>query len=130
MKKTVLPVLAATAWISISEFARNQFWLLTEWTEHYNKMGLRFPAEPTNGAVWGIWSLCLAIFIFILSKKFTLFQTTALAWFSGFIFMWLVIGNLGVLPIQILPYAVPLSFLEVLIAAWLIKELSGNSATN
>ncbi len=93
-------------------------------------MGLRFPAEPANGAVWGIWSLCLAIFIFILSKKYTLFQTTALAWFSGFIFMWLVIGNLGVLPLQILPYAVPLSFLEVLIAAWLIKELSGNSATN
>lgn len=130
MKKTLLPILAAAAWISISEFARNQFWLLTYWTEHYSKMGLHFPAEPSNGAVWGIWSLCLAILIFILAKKYSLFQTILLVWFSGFILMWLVIGNLGVLPVQILMYAAPMSFLEVLIATWIVKELTGNSASN
>ncbi|MFN8154846.1 MAG: hypothetical protein U0Y08_11190 [Bacteroidia bacterium] len=130
MKKTILPILAAAAWISISEFARNQFWLHTYWTEHYSKMGLQFPAEPTNGAIWGIWSLCMAVFIFILAKKYSLFQTTILGWYAGFILMWLVIGNLGVLPIQILMYAAPISFLEVLIATWIIKELTGNSASN
>lgn len=124
MKKTVLPILLATFWISISEFARNEFMLKSYWTEHYEKLGLVFPSEPINGAVWGIWSLLLAISIFIISKKFTLWQTTFLSWLTGFVFMWLVIGNLGVLPFTILVFAVPLSLLEAFLATFIIKKLS------
>jgi hypothetical protein len=42
----------------------------------------------------------------------------------GFVLMWMVIGNLGVLPAAILPVAVPLSMLEAFGAAWIIKKLS------
>jgi len=38
--------------------------------------------------------------------------------------MWLVIGNLGVLPWGILPVAIPLSLLEAFLAAFIIKKLS------
>jgi hypothetical protein len=38
----------------------------------------------------------------------------------GFLLMWVVIGNLGVLPFGILPYALPLSIVEVLGATWII----------
>jgi len=38
--------------------------------------------------------------------------------------MWLVIGNLQVLPYGILPVAVPLSLLEVFLAVWIVKKLS------
>ncbi len=124
MKKTVLPILLATVWISISEFARNEFILKSYWTEHYEKLGLVFPSQPINGAVWGIWSLLFAISIFIISKKFTLWQTTFLSWLTGFVFMWFVIGNLGVLPFAILIFAVPLSLLEVFLATFIIKKLS------
>jgi hypothetical protein len=124
MKKTVLPILLATVWISISEFARNEFILKSYWTEHYEKLGLVFPSQPINGAVWGIWSLLFAISIFIISKKFTLWQTTFLSWLTGFVFMWFVIGNLGVLPFAILVFAVPLSLLEAFLATFIIKKLS------
>ncbi len=124
MKKTVLPILLATAWISISEFVRNEFIVKSYWTGHYEKLGLIFPAEPVNGAVWGLWSLLFAIAIFIISKKFTLFQTAFLSWFVGFVLMWVVIGNLGVLPIGLLIFAVPLSLLEAFIAVIIIKKLS------
>ena len=124
MKKTILPVLLATIWISISEFVRNEFLFKSFWTEHYEKLGLIFPDAPVNGAVWGIWSLVLAIFIFILIKKFTLWQTTILGWIAGFVLMWLVVGNLGVLPYGILLFAIPLSLLEVFLAAWIIKKIS------
>ena len=77
-KKTILPVLAATTWISISEFARNEFLLKSYWTNHYEKLGLIFPSDPINGAMWGVWSLCFAIAIFIIAKKFSLLQTTPL----------------------------------------------------
>jgi hypothetical protein len=39
-----------------------------------------------------------------------------------------VIGNLGVLPFGILPFAIPLSLLEVVVAAYIIRSLSGRKA--
>lgn len=126
-KKTILPILLATVWISISEFVRNEFLLKTIWTDHYESMGLIFPSEPINGAIWGLWSLFFAISIFIISRRFTLWQTTFLSWFVGFVFMWTVIGNMGVLPYGILPFAVPLSFLEAFLASFIIRKLSNHA---
>ena len=128
MKKTILPILIATIWISVSEFVRNEFLLKSYWTEHYEALGLVFPSEPVNGAVWGIWSLCLAAFIFIISKRFSLTETTLLAWFAGFVMMWLVVGNMSVLPYGILVFAIPLSLLEAFLASWIIFKLGGNDA--
>jgi len=124
-KKTILPILLATTWISISEFARNEFLLKSYWTNHYKKLGLVFPSEPINGAVWGLWSLCFAIAVFIIAKKFTLLQTTLLSWFVGFVLMWISSGNMGVLPFGILPFAIPLSFLEAFLASLIVKKFSG-----
>jgi len=117
IKTTILPILIATIWISISEFVRNEFLLKSYWTGHYGSMGLIFPSKPINGAIWGIWSLCFAISIYIIAKKFTLIQTTFISWFVGFVFMWLVIGNMNVLPFRILPFAIPLSILEAFLAS-------------
>jgi len=124
MKKTVLPILLATIWISVSEFVRNEFIAKSYWTGHYEKLNLVFPVEPVNGAVWGVWSLLFAITIFIISKKFSLLQTTFLSWFVGFVLMWVVAWNLGVLPVGILIIAVPLSLLEAFVASFIIKKLS------
>ncbi len=124
MKKSVLPILLATIWISISEFVRNEFLLKSYWTDHYQTLGLVFPSDPINGAVWGIWSLCFAIAIFIIAKKFSLIQTTFLSWFVGFVLMWISTGNMGVLPFGILLFAIPLSLLEAILASLIIKKLT------
>jgi hypothetical protein len=121
-RKTILPVLLATIWISISEFVRNEFLVKSFWTKHYQHLGLSFPSEPMNGAVWGIWSLLFAVAVFIIAKKLTLIQTTLFSWFVGFVMMWVVIGNLGVLPYGLLLYAIPLSIFETLIAVLIIKS--------
>ena len=122
--KRISPVLLATVWISISEFFRNEFLVKQQWVEHYKHMGLQFPSSPVNGAVWGLWSLLFAVAIAILSKKFTFLQTAFLAWFVGFVLMWVTIGNLGVLPYGILVYAIPLSLLESFVAVWIVKKTS------
>ena len=123
LKNTILPIALATFWISISEFGRNEFLLKNYWTEHYQKLGLIFPSEPINGAVWGLWSLCFAIAIFIIAKKFSLVQTTLLSWFVGFVLMWISSGNMGVLPFGLLIYAIPLSLLEAFLASYIVKKL-------
>ena len=124
LKFTVLPILLAGIWISISEFVRNEFLFKSYWTDHYQTMGLIFPSEPINGAVWGIWSFIFAGVIFSISKKFSFFKTFLLSWIVGFILMWLVTGNMGVLPLDLLSYAVPLSMVEVLVAQFIIKKLT------
>jgi hypothetical protein len=124
MKKSILSILLATIWISLSEFVRNEFLLKSYWTGHYEGMGLIFPAEPMNGALWGIWSLCFAVVIFFIHQKFNLVQTTFLSWFAGFVLMWLVLGNLNVLPFGILWFAVPLSILEAFVASLIIGRMS------
>jgi hypothetical protein len=124
IKKIIFPIIAATIWISISEFARNELLLKSYWTDHYENLGLIFPSEPVNGVIWGVWSLCFAIGIYFIAQKFTVLQTTSLAWLVGFVLMWLVTGNMNVLPFGILPFAVPLSILESFLAVIIIKKLS------
>ena len=124
IKNTIIPIMAATFWIGISEFTRNEFLLKSYWTHHYQKLGIIFPSEPFNGAVWGLWSLLLAITLFILSKKFSWVQAAWLAWFVGFVMMWVVIGNLGFLPEGLLIIAIPLSLLETFVAGFIIKKLA------
>jgi hypothetical protein len=124
MNRKIISILLATLWISLSEFIRNQFILQEYWVEHYKKLGLTFPAAPVNGAVWGVWSLCFAIVVYFVARQFNLLAAAALSWCIGFLLMWLVIGNLGVLPYGILPIAIPLSMLEAFVAAWIIKKHS------
>jgi hypothetical protein len=129
IKNVIIPVLLATIWISTSEFVRNEFILKSFWIDHYHGLGLPFPSDTINGAIWGIWSLFFAVFIFIIAARFTLIQTTLISWFAAFVLMWLTIGNLGVLPFGLLIYAVPLSLLESFVAALILKNVPKGKPT-
>jgi len=122
-KNTIVPILLAGIWINLSEFFRNEVLIKQVWISHYENMGLVFPAQALNGIVWMIWGFLLAIAIFIVSKKYNLWQTTFLVWFIAFLMLWVVMWNLLVLPSGILLYAVPLSFIEVFVATLLCKWL-------
>ncbi|MCB0767603.1 MAG: hypothetical protein KDB95_10400 [Flavobacteriales bacterium] len=118
-----LAILAATVWISINEFVRNQVVLMDHWTDHYAALGLAFPSDPVNGAVWGLWALGLTVAIHFLARRCGVMETAIITWSMGFVLMWLVIGNMGVLPLSILPIAVPWSMVEVLGAVFIVKRL-------
>lgn len=122
LMKTILPIFLATVWISGSEFFRNEILLKSYWTTHYEKLCMAFPSEPMNKAIWGLWSLMFAVAIFVILKRFSLIQTTFLSWFVVFVLMWVVIGNMGVLPGGLLFFAVPLSLLETFIAALIVEK--------
>lgn len=121
--RTVVAVLAITTWVSINEFVRNQVVLAEHWTSHYAELGLTFPAAPLNGAVWGLWALLFAVVVVWLAQRYALWAVGLTAWWVGFLLMWVVIGNLGVLPVDILPVAVPWSLVEAFGAAWIARRL-------
>lgn len=121
--KSILAILLAGVWINLSEFFRNKFLIHDLWIAHYQKLGIEFPGDGINNVVWGAWAMMLAVAIFFILKKFSLWQTTFLTWFIAFVMMWTVIGNLSVLPYGILTYAIPLTLLEVFVAALIIKRV-------
>lgn len=125
LRYTVLPVVLATAWIGAIEFLRNQLLFLQIWQEHYAGMGLVFPIALVNGAVWGIWSLVFAAAIYMITRRFGLIGSSVLAWVVGFVLMWLVVGNMGVLPFRLLWFAVPMSMLEAFGAVFICDRLGG-----
>ncbi|MBN2045564.1 MAG: hypothetical protein JW757_11130 [Anaerolineales bacterium] len=123
MKNKFLPVFLAGMWVGLSEFVRNELLLKSHWVSHDQQLGLIFPSSPVNAIIWVIWSFVFVGLIFVLLQKFSSMQTTLLAWVFGFFMMWLVVWNLDVLPLSILPLAVPLSILETFLAAYICKAL-------
>lgn len=123
--QNTIAILLATFWIGMSEFVRNQLLFINTWKDHFNSLGLTFPSEPINGIIWMIWSLVFAVTIFFLSKKLSFVELVIISWIYGFVMMWLVIGNLLVLPSKILVFAVPLSVVEVVVANFIIYKLTG-----
>jgi hypothetical protein len=122
MKNKILAIGLSGVWISASEFLRNQLLFASLWHKKYESLGIVFPEKPINGMLWGVWSFIFAGCIYVLVRKLSLKEAIVFAWVIGFLQMWLVIGNLGVLPYSLLWYAVPLSILEVLVAVLIIKK--------
>jgi hypothetical protein len=58
-----------------------------------------------------------------------LVSTTFITWLAAFVLMWLVVGNMAVLPFGILVYAIPLSLIEVALASWIILKIQPVSPT-
>lgn len=124
MNKSFLAILITGIWVNFSEFFRNELLFKSHWTGHYQSLGLTFPAQPINGALWGIWGFVFAGMIYLLSRRFSLLNTVIIGWVMGFVLMWITLWNLSVLPGGLLVYAIPLSLLEVLVGAYLCKKLA------
>jgi len=120
----LLAIFFAGIWVNASEFLRNELLLKKIWIVHYRQLGLTFPSEPVNGMMWILWGFLFSFYIYVLSRKFTFLESAFISWFSGFLLMWIVIGNLNVLPSGILLYAIPLSMIECIFAVWIIKKFS------
>jgi len=123
MKKRCLLLLLATSWIGFSEFLRNEFFFKSLWLIHYENLGLRFETSILNGILWFVWSFFLATILFYLLQKFSLIKTIILSWISSFLMMWITAYNLQVLPLKLLVFAIPLSVLELVVAALLLKKV-------
>jgi hypothetical protein len=125
MKKSLLALCVAGLWITASEFIRNELVFKSYWTGHYANLGLKFATLPVNGILWTVWSFVFAAIIAKLLSKFTFLESVAYAWVAGFVLMWICLYNLQVLPSGLLYFAVPLSLLEVTVAAWIIRRIQG-----
>ena len=125
MKKPLLAILAAGSWITASEFVRNEVFLKHVWVDHFSRLGLTFATLPPNAILWTVWSFLLAVGISRMLTQCTFIETVGAVWMLGFVLMWICLYNLKVLPLGLLPYAVPFSLLEVTVATWIVLKIQG-----
>ena len=126
MKKRIIAIFLAGIWITASEFIRNEILFKAYWTEHYNNIGLLFKTLPLNGILWTIWSFILAFLIQKIRSNFSRFETLVIGWTFSFLLMWITLFNLQVLPVKLLLFAFPLSFVEIIVSIWIIDRLLEN----
>jgi len=124
-------------WINLSEVAR-YFWVVRP------KLQQTFPDQPDIGAmdpaifaIWGLWDLILILaatgFYWLWLERFgTHWRQVALAStaFSVTIFglIWLGIANMGLAPIDLLWIALPLAWIEQVIACGIVAWALGRAS--
>jgi len=122
--KKIFAIIFAGAWITFSEFLRNEILFKSFWIEKYNQLGLVFTTTALNGILWSAWAMLGSWVIFELLEKFNWKKTFVITWVCYFVLMWIVIYNLQVLPIGIFVVAIPLSLLEIFVAIWIIRRVN------
>ena len=122
MKLKLKSIMLVGGWIGASEFIRNELLFKSFWLDKYNSLGLDFPSSMINNLVWAIWSFTLAGLIIYLSEKLNFRSSIIVTWLFAFGMMWLVIGNMNVLPYRLLIFTLPLSLIEVIIAILISKK--------
>jgi hypothetical protein len=76
--------------------------------------------------MWVVWGFVFSACPVALRQKLSYMETRLVGWVMGFVLMWIVIGNLQVLPLRILPLAVPWSMVEVGLAVFLAQKIMRN----
>jgi len=123
-KKTILPIFLIGVWINISMTIAWLLILESYWVDKYQSLNLIFPSGLTINIMWMIWGFMFAIIIFILSKKYSLLQTTLLSWFVTFVVPWNMIWTMGVLPTGMLLFNIPNTLFMTFIGAVISKKLN------
>lgn len=127
--KNAIAILAAAVWISLLEFLRDQYFVQSYRIEQNQLHGFMYREEPLMGSASGIWSLFLAIFIFLMTRKLNQWHATIAAFTGCVLLMWIINGDLRVLPARLLLFALPLIVLESFMAVWIIRKISPAHAT-
>ena len=127
MRRFWLAVVASGAWISLSEYIRNEFVIKHVWVKGFEEIGLSFPSAPINGVVWVIWTFIFCVVLTVLNMKFNALKSTVICWVTGFGLLWIAMWNIGILPKGLLYWAVPWSFVEVYVAAFICNRIVGGN---
>jgi hypothetical protein len=124
--KPIWVILLLTLWINIAESVRWMLYTQSRFEALFTSLGLVFPNKPINNILWLIWGALIAVIVYVLSKKFTLLQTTLVSWLAVFVLLWIVLWNYAILPVEILPVVAPLSLVTMFVAALIARKLQGN----
>jgi hypothetical protein len=127
--KPLWQIILLAVWINAAETARWILFAKPRFDALFHSRGLVVPNEPSNGILWMLWGVIIAVIVFVLSQKYSLLQTTLITWTAVFVSVWIALWNSAVLPAEILPVVVPLSLITIFVAAFIAKKLQPHPST-
>lgn len=121
-KKTIWQILLVSLWINIFETLRWVLFAKPLIDDHFKAANLVLPNEPINNLFWLIWGIIIAVMIYIISKKFSVLQTTFIVWIIVYVTHWIALWNFSVFPMNVLWLAVPLTFINIFVGAFICSR--------
>lgn len=131
-KHFTIITLLTSIWINISEVFRYFVLVMPRVKSFFdNKLGV---ADMDLGifAIWGVWDTLLTgvlVFIYWLySQVFgnsnrSVFISGTIVWSAVFVIFWVATANMGLSEWNILWITLPLSWMEMIIGAWIASKL-------
>ncbi|WP_343563691.1 hypothetical protein [Kiloniella sp. b19] len=116
-------------WINLSEVFRYFVFIMPMIRKSFPELPGIAPMNLGIFSLWGLWDLILIIattgFVWLYQNQFGLTLKNSLSagflvWVAIFGILWLALFNLNLATASILSIALPLSCLELLIAAWIV----------
>ena len=126
--KSAWQILLVAVWINFSETIRWMLYSKSKFEALYQSKGMTLSGGPINMILWVIWGVIIASIVFVLTRKLSLLHATLLSWLAAFVTTWIILWNFDILPLDMLWVVVPLSLLEIFIAALISGKLQGQGS--
>jgi hypothetical protein len=120
-KKAIWQVIILSIWINAAETIRWIVFAKPYFISHYQKMNIEPPSGPLYLIIWFVWGVLLALLIYIISRKFSLIETTIIIWLSVYSGIWIMLFNLSLVTFQILFAIAAFCFIEIFIGSLISK---------
>jgi hypothetical protein len=131
-KQFIITTLIVSIWINISEVFRYFVIVKPMMQEYLVMLPGAIPMNWIVFAIWGIWDTILTtlvVFIYwLVAQRFgnnlmsTVISATT-SWALFFLLFWLGMVNMGLSSISIALIALPLAWLEMVVASWISSKM-------
>jgi len=120
-KKTIWQITILSVWINVAETIRWIVFAKPYFVSHYQKMNIEPPSGLLYLIIWFVWGVLLALLVYIISRKFSLIETTIIVWLSVFSGIWIMLFNQSLVTFPILFAIAAFCFIEIFIAVLITK---------
>jgi hypothetical protein len=120
-KKTIWQVIILSIWINLAETIRWIAFAKPYFVNHFQNMNIEPPSGPVYLIIWFVWGILLALYIYIISLKFSTVKATFIIWLSVYSGIWIMLFNLRLVSYPILLAIAAFCFIEIFIGALICK---------
>ena len=129
-KAFIMTLIANMVWINISEVFRYFVFVMPAMRDAFPQIDNVAPMSPFVFAIWGLWDTILVCavtgFAWLFLERFgrglipSLWCGT-LFWLGVFCILWIGLYNMNLAPLSVLAIALPLAWVEMVVAAMIVN---------
>jgi hypothetical protein len=136
-KTFIIQVLLVSLWVNVSEVFRYFVIVMPKTREYLAVIPGVLPLNWWVFSVWGVWDFiltALVVFMYwLVSQRFghnlrSVMLAGTVSWAFFFLLFWIGFFNMGLAPLSLALIALPLAWVEMIVASWLTLKLQTASS--